>query len=74
MEARSQLRHRPTLRKDSFYSGRPQPFRQRLGELICLVPVSNNSRVSEHSAAGGALCFNAQPRKLNDLQHDFIKS
>jgi len=30
--------------------------------------------VSEHSAAGGALCFNSQLRKLNDLQHDFIKS
>src|ERR1700677_2654624 len=69
MEARSQLRHRPTLRKDSFYSGRPRVIRQRLGELICPVPVSNNSRVSEHSAAGGGLFFDSQLRKLNDLQH-----
>jgi hypothetical protein len=30
MEARSQLRHRPTFRKDSFYSGRLWLVRQRL--------------------------------------------
>jgi hypothetical protein len=29
MEARSQLRHRPTLRKDSFYSGGVNAIRQR---------------------------------------------
>ena len=34
MEARSQLRHRPTLRKDSFYSGRPQRIRQREREFF----------------------------------------
>ena len=31
------------------------PFVNVQGELICPIPVSNNSRVSEHSAAGGAV-------------------
>jgi hypothetical protein len=55
MEARSQLRHRPTLRKDSLYSGGAEPVRQCLWELIRHVPVSKGYRVSEHSAAGGAV-------------------
>jgi hypothetical protein len=55
MEARSQLRHRPTLRKDSIYSGRHGDISQRRRELIAHVPVSNSNRVSEHSAAGGAV-------------------
>jgi hypothetical protein len=42
MEARSQLRHRPTLRKDSFYSGRLPRFRQRERELIRYLPVSKD--------------------------------
>jgi hypothetical protein len=55
MEARSQLRHRPTLRKDSFYSGRQLDISQCQWELICHAPVSKSNRVSEHSAAGGAV-------------------
>jgi hypothetical protein len=55
MEARSQLRHRPTLRKDSFYSGRQLDISQRQWELIYHAPVSKSNRVSEHSAAGGAV-------------------
>jgi hypothetical protein len=55
MEARSQLRHRPTLRKDSFYSGRECDISQRARELISPLPVSKANRVSEHSAAGGAV-------------------
>ena len=55
MEARSQLRHRPTLRKDSFYSGRQLNISQRQRELIHPAPVSKSNRVSEHSAAGGAV-------------------
>jgi hypothetical protein len=34
MEARSQLRHRPTLRKDSLYSGAGEAIRQCDRELI----------------------------------------
>jgi hypothetical protein len=45
MEARSQLRHRPTLRKDSIYSGAANAFRQCSRELICYVPVSKGNRV-----------------------------
>ena len=55
MEARSQLRHRPTLRKDFIYSGRPSEISQRWREHIAYVPVSKANRVSEHSAAGGAV-------------------
>ena len=55
MEARSQLRHRPTLRKDSLYSGGAGDIRQRLRELIPYLSVSKDNRVSEHSAAGGAV-------------------
>jgi hypothetical protein len=55
MEARSQLRHRPTLRKDSLYSGRPLNISQRQRELISPALVSKSNRVSEHSAAGGAV-------------------
>ena len=58
MEARSQLRHRPTLRKDFIYSGRLQLIRQRVWELIRYIPVSKANRVSEHSAAGGAVSSN----------------
>jgi len=32
--------------------------RQWYRELICYVPVSKDNRVSEHSAAGGAVSFN----------------
>jgi hypothetical protein len=55
MEARSQLRHRPTLRKDFIYSGRHGDISQRRRELIAYVPVSKANRVSEHSAAGGVV-------------------
>ena len=55
MEARSQLRHRPTPRKDSIYSGRQLNISQRPRELIYPLLVSKSNRVSEHSAAGGAL-------------------
>ena len=55
MEARSQLRHRPTLRKDSFYFGRELQISQSARELICHALVSKANRVSEHSAAGGAV-------------------
>jgi hypothetical protein len=43
MEARSQLRHRPTLRKDSLYFGGVSRFRQRARELIGYLPVSKQS-------------------------------
>jgi hypothetical protein len=55
MEARSQLRHRPTLRKNSFYSGRELQISQCARELIYHALVSKANRVSEHSAAGGAV-------------------
>ena len=42
MEARSQLRHRPTLRKDSIYSGRQCDISQRRRELISYVLVSKD--------------------------------
>ena len=42
MEARSQLRHRPTLRKDSLYSGREHVISQRHRELISYVLVSKD--------------------------------
>jgi hypothetical protein len=45
MEARSQLRHRPTLRKDSIYSGGQAGISQRCRELICYVVVSKDNRV-----------------------------
>ena len=44
MEARSQLRHRPTLRKDSLYSGGAGDIRQRLRELIRYLSVSKENR------------------------------
>ena len=60
MEARSQLRHRPTLRKDCFYSGGVEDIRQSLWELIWYVPVSKGNRVSEHSVAGGVVFFQSR--------------
>ena len=44
MEARSQLRHRPTLRKDSLYSGGAGGIRQCLRELIRYLSVSKDNR------------------------------
>jgi hypothetical protein len=38
------------------------PFVNVQGELIYPIPVSNKSRVSEHSAAGGAVSFKPEPR------------
>ena len=64
MEARSQLRHRPTLRKDSIYSGRQLNISQRLWELIYPLLVSKANRVSEHSAAGGAVSNTLQERRI----------
>ena len=64
MEARSQLRHRPTLRKDSLYSGRPQLIRQRERELIGYLLVSKDNRVSEHSACAGAVPLNPRASRL----------
>ena len=55
MEARSQLRHRPTLRKDSLYSGGAGDIRQRLRELIPYLAVSKDNRASERSAVDGAV-------------------
>jgi hypothetical protein len=67
MEARSQLRHRPTLRKDSFYSGRPQRIRQRVRELIAYLPVSKGNRVSEHSARAGEVFLNSDDGGITRL-------
>jgi hypothetical protein len=55
MEARSQLRHRPTLRKDSIYSGGELDISQCARELIYHAPVSKSNRVSEHSACAGTV-------------------
>ena len=64
MEARSQLRHRPTPKKNSFHSGRESDISQRARELISAVPVSKANRVSEHSAAGGAVSNTLQERRI----------
>jgi hypothetical protein len=40
MEARSQLRHRPTLRKDFTYSLAHRTIRQTLRGTFCYLPVS----------------------------------
>ena len=74
MEARSQLRHRPTLRKDSFYSGRQLNISQCQRELICYVPVSKDIRVSEHSAVDGAVLLQLRASFARDLQPASRKS
>jgi hypothetical protein len=74
MEARSQLRHRPTLRKDSFYSGGADAIRQCCRELIYYVLVSKDIRVSEHSAVDGAVLMQVRASLARDLQPASIKS
>ena len=50
MEARSQLRHRPTLRKDSIYSGVVRDIRQCCREPFGYLPVSKGYRVRKYPA------------------------
>src|SRR3984957_14220918 len=57
MEARSQLRHRPTCREGLYLFWLSERYSSNRGrELIRYVSVSKGYRVSEHSAAGGAVC------------------
>jgi hypothetical protein len=58
MEARSQLRHRPTRREGLYLFWMSERYSSNRGrELIWYVSVSKGYRVSEHSAAGGAGLF-----------------
>ena len=67
MEARSQLRHRPTLGEGLVYCrgcGEASQTIAKLPGTIGLGSVSNRCRVSEHSASGGAVPLLAGTRRF----------
>ena len=70
MEARSQLRHRPTLWEGLVYCRGCRGSSQTIAESPGTIgpgPVSKSSRVSEHSAAGGAVLLFASTRRLRAI-------
>ena len=71
MEARSQLRHRPTLGEGLYLFWMSEQYSSnRRRELNGYVPVSKGYRVSEHSAAGGAVSL-IDALELSSICHMF---